>query len=81
MLGKISIRLRLTILNVFLLTVCCVILTIILNFSANRMANVIEATVVTPAIQFDQIGELPLQNHRRLIPPLTTPTQYLLHRP
>ena len=59
MLGKISIRLRLTILNVFLLTVCCVILTIILNFSANRMANVIEATVVTPAIQFDQNGELP----------------------
>lgn len=57
MLGKISIRLRLTILNVFLLTVCCVILTVILNFSANRMANVIEATVVTPAMQLGQDGE------------------------
>ena len=54
MLNKISIRLRLTILNVILLTICCVVLTIILNFSANRMANVIEATVVTPAIQVEQ---------------------------
>ncbi|MFD1403797.1 HAMP domain-containing sensor histidine kinase [Robinsoniella peoriensis] len=57
MLNKISIRLRLTILNVFLLTICCVILTVILNFSANRMANVIEATVVTPAVQVGQDTE------------------------
>ncbi|WP_394926397.1 sensor histidine kinase [uncultured Robinsoniella sp.] len=59
MLGKISIRLRLTILNVVLLTICCVILAVILNVSANRMANVIESSVVTPALQFEPGAELP----------------------
>lgn len=50
MLKKISIRARLTILSILTLIVCCVGLTIILNISANRMADVIEATPVTPAI-------------------------------
>ena len=51
MLKKVSIRLRLTALSVLLLTVCCVGLTIILNLSANRMADVIEATPITPATE------------------------------
>ena len=49
MLKKMPIRLRLTALSVLLLTLCCVGLTGVLNFSANKMANVIEATPVTPA--------------------------------
>lgn len=49
MLKKMPLRLRLTVLSILLLTLCCAGLTIILNFSANRMANVIEATALTPA--------------------------------
>ncbi|MEG1593581.1 MAG: HAMP domain-containing protein, partial [Oscillibacter sp.] len=49
MLKKMPLRLRLTVLSVLLLAVCCVGLTAILNLSANHMANVIEATVLTPA--------------------------------
>ncbi|MEG0963630.1 MAG: HAMP domain-containing sensor histidine kinase [Lachnospiraceae bacterium] len=49
MFKNLSLRLRLTILSVLLLTGCCVVLTVILNFSANRMANVIEAVTVIPA--------------------------------
>lgn len=49
MLKRMSIRLRLTVLSVLLLTVCCVGLTVILNISANNMADVIEATPLSPA--------------------------------
>ena len=49
MLKKLSIRLRLTVLSILLLTACCTGLTIILNISANRMADVIEAIPLTPA--------------------------------
>ncbi|OMC81047.1 HAMP domain-containing sensor histidine kinase [Viridibacillus sp. FSL H8-0123] len=49
MLKKMPIRLRLTVMTVTLLTVCCVGLTLILNFSANRMATRIDAAVVLPA--------------------------------
>lgn len=49
MLKKISIRVRLTVLSILTLIVCCVGLTIILNISANRMADVIEATPIIPA--------------------------------
>lgn len=54
MLKKVPIRLRLTILSMLLLTICCVILTLILNFSANQMANTIEATPIFPAVE---VGE------------------------
>lgn len=57
MLKKMPIRLRLTVLSVLLLTLCCVGLTGILNFSANKMANVIEAVPVTPAIPLDADGK------------------------
>lgn len=46
---KIPLRLRLTLLSVLLLTLCCTGLTVILNFSANQMANTIEAIPVIPA--------------------------------
>lgn len=52
MMKKMSIRLRLTILSIFLLIFCCIGLTVILNYSANRMADVIEAVPVTPAVEF-----------------------------
>ncbi|MEG2000588.1 MAG: ATP-binding protein [Evtepia sp.] len=49
MLNKMPIRLRLTMLSVVLLAACCMGLTMILNFSANKMANEIEALILTPA--------------------------------
>lgn len=60
MLKKMSLRLRLTVLSIALLTVCCVCLTAILNLSANQMANVIEAVPITPAIEA-KAGEVPTE--------------------
>lgn len=48
---KVSIRMRLTVLVMLLLSICCVGLTIILNFSAFHMVNTIEATRLQPAIE------------------------------
>lgn len=55
---KLSIRMRLTLLSVLLLTICCVCLTLILNLSANQMANVIEAAPTVPATEIFS-GTLP----------------------
>lgn len=49
MFKKIPIRLRLTAMMVILLTICCVGLTLILNFSAGIMATRIDAASVLPA--------------------------------
>ncbi|MBZ9685667.1 HAMP domain-containing histidine kinase [Clostridium estertheticum] len=49
MLKKMPLRLRLTFLTILLLTICCVGLTLILNLSAFRMVDMIEATSMTPA--------------------------------
>ncbi|KAA0944229.1 HAMP domain-containing histidine kinase [Sporosarcina sp. ANT_H38] len=49
MFKKMPIRLRLTAMMVILLTICCVGLTAILNFSADRMVEIIDATLVLPA--------------------------------
>ncbi|MHA0856978.1 sensor histidine kinase [Paenibacillus sp. CMAA1364] len=54
MLKKMSIRLRLTVMTVALLTVCCVGLTLILNLSAETMATRIDATLLLPA---QEVGE------------------------
>lgn len=54
MLEKLPVRLRLTILSILLLSACCFGLTAILNLSANRMANTIEAVAVTPALPYSQ---------------------------
>lgn len=60
MMKKIPIRLRLTALSILLLSVCCAGLTVILNLSASRMVNVIEATPVRPpAAAADEGGEIP----------------------
>ena len=47
---KISIRVRLTVLSILTLIICCLGLTTILNISANQMADVIEATPLIPAL-------------------------------
>lgn len=49
MIKKLSLRWRLTLIISVLLAVCCIGLTFILNFSAYRMAETIEATQMTPA--------------------------------
>lgn len=72
MLKKVSIKLRLTILSMLLLTICCVLLTLILNFSANQMANTIEATPVFPAAEKDE-NNLPLESDS--VPMETAPTE------
>lgn len=56
MLKKMPIRLRLTVMTVALLTVCCVGLTLILNFSAYRMATKIDAVAVLPALEVGEEG-------------------------
>lgn len=57
MINKIPLRIRLTILIIFLLTSCCVGLTIILNHSAFRMVDIIEAIPLTPAISTDNAAD------------------------
>ncbi|WP_342543589.1 HAMP domain-containing sensor histidine kinase [Paenisporosarcina sp. FSL H8-0542] len=54
MLKKMPIRLRLTVMTVALLTVCCVGITLILNYSAIKMATIIDASAVLPA---QEVGE------------------------
>ncbi|WP_336992627.1 HAMP domain-containing sensor histidine kinase [Bacillus toyonensis] len=48
------IRLRLTVMMVILLTICCIGLTLVLNFSAGIMATKIDAAVALPALE---VGE------------------------
>lgn len=47
---KISLQMRLTLFSGALLTAACILLTLASNFSAQRMAGVIEAAVVVPSI-------------------------------
>ncbi|MGA3601245.1 sensor histidine kinase [Lysinibacillus agricola] len=54
MFKKMPIRLRLTAMMVILLTICCVGLTLILNFSAGIMATKIDAAILLPA---QEVGE------------------------
>jgi len=56
MLRKMPIRLRLTVMTVALLTVCCVGLTLILNYSADTMATRIDATLLLPAHEVGEDG-------------------------
>ncbi|GGD99239.1 sensor histidine kinase [Paenibacillus nasutitermitis] len=56
MLKKMPIRLRLTVMTVALLTICCVGLTVILNFSADTMAERIDAAVLSPAKEIGDDG-------------------------
>lgn len=56
---KLSLQMRLTLLSVLLLTLCCAGLTFMLNRNANTMANTIEAATVQPAIRSEQ-EEAPL---------------------
>nr|WP_102710985.1 HAMP domain-containing sensor histidine kinase [Paenibacillus castaneae] len=58
MLKKMPIRLRLTVMTVALLTVCCVGLTLILNLSADTMAARIDAATVLPAKEISDNGQV-----------------------
>lgn len=51
---KMTLRMRLTVLSVLLLTLCCAVLTTILNVAANNMVNVIDAEAVTLAHVADE---------------------------
>ena len=57
MLRKTPLRMRLTLVSVSLLLLCCLGLTALLNFSANRMADVIEAAPITPATSIGNVSE------------------------
>ncbi|MFC0394135.1 sensor histidine kinase [Paenibacillus mendelii] len=57
MLKKMPIRLRLTVMTVALLTVCCVGLTLVLNLSADTMAARIDAALVLPAKEVGDDGQ------------------------
>ncbi|MGE7021610.1 sensor histidine kinase [Solibacillus cecembensis] len=76
MFKKMPIRLRLTAMMVLLLTICCVGLTVILNFSAGIMATRIDAVAVMPALE---VGEKPRVNSNIQSPPthamMTTPSE------
>lgn len=56
MLKNMPIRLRLTVMTVALLTVCCVGLTLTLNFSAIKMATIIDAATTLPALEVGEEG-------------------------
>lgn len=76
MLKNLSIRLRLTLLSIFLLTICCFVLTFVLNFSANKMADIIEAMPLTPSYEGDEFGvAIPLDQSIVAIP--ATPASQL----
>lgn len=55
MLKRISLRWRLIIITSLLITICCICLSLLLSFSAYRMANSIEAIPVQPAQNIDEI--------------------------
>lgn len=54
--NKLSIRVRIAVLNVLLLAVCCIGLTFTLNLSANKMADVLEATPIMPSMEVSEDG-------------------------
>lgn len=58
MFKRLSLRMRLTLTTAILITVCCVGLAIVLNASAFRLVDVIDATkITTPAYE---IGTAPM---------------------
>lgn len=61
--NKLSLRVRITVLNVLLLIVCCVGLTLILNLSANKMADILEATPLMPSMKVGEDG-FPIPNQQ-----------------
>ena len=56
MLNKLSLRPRLTVISVLLLTACCLGLTLLLNLSAGNLANAIEAVPLLPATSVEGNG-------------------------
>jgi len=73
MFKKMPIRLRLTVMMIILLMICCIGLTLILNFSAGIMATEIDAASVLPA---QEIGE-----DSNVIDNLQTPSNAMISTP
>ncbi|MFJ8511627.1 sensor histidine kinase [Lysinibacillus xylanilyticus] len=74
MLKKMPIRLRLTAMMVFLLTICCVGLTLILNFSAGIMATKIDAAATVLPAQVDVEDSKAIDNFQ-------TPPNFIMSTP
>lgn len=69
MFNKISIRIRLTIITVLLLTSCCIGLTIVLNKSAFKMAEAVKITSsANEYLHKVDLSEVPLQGNSSSIP-------------
>ncbi len=58
MLKKLSLRWRLALITAILITVCCIGLTVVLNYSAYRLVDSIDATVITTPTK--EIGDNPI---------------------
>lgn len=54
MLKKVSLRWRLTMLTSLIIALCCIGLSVVLNFSAYRMADIIDAAQMQPAFSVDE---------------------------
>jgi signal transduction histidine kinase len=76
MIKKVSLRWRLTIMNALLIIICCIGLTIVLNYSANRLADTIDAAVITAPAQ--SIGAAPNMESEEMKPVPSTLTESTL---
>lgn len=54
MINKMSIRMRVTVITILLLTTCCIGLTVILNRSASKMADTLKAASITDAYIYEE---------------------------
>lgn len=72
MIKRLSLRMRLTLITAILIAVCCVGLTIVLNVSAYRLVDVIDATKITMPAQ--EIGTVPMDEIENLEPIPSYPT-------
>lgn len=73
MLNRLSIRWRMTLLSVLLLLICCMGLTVVLNYSANRMAATIEATPLIPGMAASET-EFPEDSYSQITSATTATT-------
>ena len=72
MFKKIPLRIRLSILSMILLTISCVGLTVILNFSATKMVDLIEVTPKFPTTTTEAYN---IYNNYEVIPSVPLQTQ------
>lgn len=68
MLKNISIRLRFTLLTAFLLTICCIGLTLVLNFTVYRLVDKIDSTMILIPSQESVIPENQVEDIEGMVP-------------